>query len=234
MNAAIETAKEKVTELGKKMLTAGLVAGTWGNISALVREAGVVVITPSGMDYTRLQAADMVVLDLNGRVIDGHRRPSSEAPLHLAIYRAREDVAGIVHTHSEVASAFAVVRQPIQPVVEDAAMLVGGAVEVALYALPGTDELAQNVVAALGQRYAVLMANHGLVGVGRSVEEAFTVCQVVEKCARIYAWSKTIGQPVVIPEQDVLLLGRAYRNAYGQPSEQRVPFRGSVGEMNFE
>ncbi|MEW6066370.1 MAG: class II aldolase/adducin family protein [Bacillota bacterium] len=219
MSAAVEIAKEKVAELGKKMLTSGLVAGTWGNISAIVREAGVVVITPSGMDYTYLKSSDMVVLDLSGRIIDGNRRPSSEAPLHLAIYRAREDVAGVVHTHSEVASAFAVVRQPIQPVVEDAAMLVGGPVEVAQYALPGTEELAHNVVAALGQRFAVLMANHGLVGVGRSVDEAFTVCQVVEKCARIYAWSKTIGQPVVIPEQDVLHLGRAYRSTYGQSSK---------------
>ncbi len=219
MSAAVEIAKEKVAELGKKMLTSGLVAGTWGNISAIVREAGVVVITPSGMDYTYLKPSDMVVLDLSGRIIDGNRRPSSEAPLHLAIYRAREDVAGVVHTHSEVASAFAVVRQPIQPVVEDAAMLVGGPVEVAQYALPGTEELAHNVVAALGQRFAVLMANHGLVGVGRSVDEAFMVCQVVEKCARIYAWSKTIGQPVVIPEQDVLHLGRVYRSTYGQSSE---------------
>ena len=219
MSAAVEIAKEKVAELGKKMLTSGLVAGTWGNISAIVREAGVVVITPSGMDYTYLKPSDMVVLDLSGRIIDGNRRPSSEAPLHLAIYRAREDVAGVVHTHSEVASAFAVVRQPIQPVVEDAAMLVGGSVEVAQYALPGTEELAHNVVAALGQRFAVLMANHGLVGVGRSVDEAFMVCQVVEKCARIYAWSKTIGQPVVIPEQDVLHLGRVYRSTYGQSSE---------------
>ncbi|PHJ37060.1 hypothetical protein P378_18575 [Desulforamulus profundi] len=134
MSAAVEIAKEKVAELGKKMLTSGLVAGTWGNISAIVREAGVVVITPSGMDYTYLKSSDMVVLDLSGRIIDGNRRPSSEAPLHLAIYRAREDVAGVVHTHSEVASAFAVVRQPIQPVVEDAAMLVGGPVEVAQYA----------------------------------------------------------------------------------------------------
>lgn len=219
MSTAVEIAKEKVAELGKKMLTSGLVAGTWGNISAIVREAGVVVITPSGMDYTYLKPSDMVVLDLSGRIIDGNRRPSSEAPLHLAIYRAREDVAGVVHTHSEVASAFAVVRQPIQPVVEDAAMLVGGPVEVAQYALPGTEELAHNVVAALGQRFAVLMANHGLVGVGRSVDEAFMVCQVVEKCARIYAWSKTIGQPVVIPEQDVLHLGRVYRSTYGQSSE---------------
>ncbi|SHH29425.1 class II aldolase/adducin family protein [Desulforamulus hydrothermalis] len=219
MQQAIEAAKQKIIELGKKMLQAGLVAGTWGNISALVREAGLVVITPSGMDYTCLQATDMVVLDLQGRPVEGQRRPSSEAPLHLAIYQARPDVGGIVHTHSEVATAFAVVRQPIPPVVEDAAMLVGGAVEVARYALPGTPELARQVVEALAQRSAVLMANHGLVGVGRSVEEAFTVCQVVEKCAKIYAWACTIGQPAVLPEQDVLMLSRLYRSAYGQPAK---------------
>lgn len=215
----IEKTKEKVVQLCKKMLQNGLVAGTWGNISALVREAQVVVITPSGMDYTTLKATDMVVLDMQGRVVDGNRKPSSEAPLHLAIYHARQDITGIVHTHSEVATSFAVIRLPIEPVVEDAAMLVGGAVQVAQYALPGTEELAHNVVIALDNRFAVLMANHGLVGVGRDVDEAYTVCQVVEKCARIYAWSKTLGQPVLLSEQDVSTLSRVYRSSYGQPNK---------------
>ncbi len=219
MSVAIENARLKVAELGKKMLTSGLVAGTWGNISALVRQEGVMVITPSGMDYANLQPSDIVVLDLQGKILEGDRKPSSEAPLHLAIYQARHDVAGVVHTHSEVATAFAVVREPILPVVEDAAMLVGGAVAVAEYALPGTEELAQHVVAALGDRYAVLMANHGLVGVGRHVDEAFTVCQVVEKSAKIYAWARNLGKPMIIPEQDVLALSQVYRNSYGQPKK---------------
>lgn len=215
----IQRVRQQVAELGKKMLAGGLVAGTWGNISALVPQSGVVVITPSGMDYANLQPSDMVVLDLAGKVLEGDRKPSSEAPLHLAIYRSRSDVAGVVHTHSEAATAFAVVREPILPVVEDAAMLVGGAVAVAEYALPGTEELAKNVVTALGDRYAVLMANHGLVGVGRHVEEAFTVCQVVEKSARIYAWSRSLGEPKIIPEQDVLALSQVYRHSYGQPKK---------------
>ncbi len=219
MSVAIEKARLKVAELGKKMLTSGLVAGTWGNISALVHQEGVMVITPSGMDYANLQSSDIVVLDLQGKILEGDRKPSSEAPLHLAIYQARRDVAGVVHTHSEVATAFAVVREPIPPVVEDAAMLVGGAVAVAEYALPGTEELAQHVVAALGDRYAVLMANHGLVGVGRHVDEAFTVCQVVEKSAKIYAWARNLGKPVIIPDQDVLTLSQVYRNSYGQPKK---------------
>ncbi|ABO50579.1 L-fuculose 1-phosphate aldolase [Desulforamulus reducens MI-1] len=219
MVKATEKVRETVARLGRKMLESGLVAGTWGNISCRLEAENVVVITPSGMDYANLQPSDMVVLDLDGRVIEGYRKPSSEAPLHLAIYRARKDVLGIVHTHSEVATAFGVLREPIEPVVEDAAMLVGGPVEVARYALPGTEELAQNVVKALGERYAVLMANHGLVGVGRRVEEAFTVCQVVEKCARIYAWAKSLGKPVVIPDQDVSELSRIYRSSYGQPQK---------------
>lgn len=212
-------AQEKVAQLSKKMLQSGLVAGTWGNISTLVPQLGAVVITPSGMDYTTIEPMDMVVLDLHGKVLAGNRKPSSEAPLHLAIYQARPDITGIVHTHSEVATSFAVIRQPIEPVVEDAAMLVGGAVQVAQYALPGTEELAQNVVAALGERYAVLMANHGLVGIGKDVDEAFTVCQVVEKCAKIYAWAKTLGQPALLPEQDIAVLAKLYRSSYGQPKK---------------
>lgn len=219
MKKDIEQAKQTVAGLGKKMLESGLVAGTWGNISCRILGEDLVVITPSGMDYANIQPSDMVLLDLAGQVIEGSRKPSSEAPLHLAIYRKRKDVAGIVHTHSEVATAFSVLREPIEPVVEDAAMLVGGPVQVADYALPGTVELAQHVVAALEDRYAVLMANHGLVGVGRRVEEAFTVCQVVEKCARVYAWAKALGKPVILPEQDVLMLSRIYRSSYGQPQK---------------
>lgn len=219
MPEEIEKLKEKVAQLSKNMSQSGLVAGTWGNISALERHAGVMVITPSGMDYTTMQATDMVVLDMQGQVVEGKRKPSSEAPLHLAIYKAREDVSGIVHTHSEVATAFAVIREPIEPVVEDAAMLVGGAVEVAQYALPGTNELAHNVVNALEKRFAVLMANHGLVGVGRNLDEAYIVCQVVEKCAKIFAWSKTLGQPKLLPEQDISTLSNIYRSSYGQPKK---------------
>ncbi|GAB6180599.1 class II aldolase/adducin family protein [Desulfotomaculum defluvii] len=219
MKKKIEQVKQTVAQLGKKMLESGLVAGTWGNISCRINGENLVVITPSGMDYNNIQPSDMVLLDLDGGVVEGTRKPSSEAPLHLAIYRNRDDISGIVHTHSEVATAFSVVREPIEPVVEDAAMLVGGSVEVAGYALPGTEKLAQNVVAALGNRYAVLMANHGLVGVGRRVEEAFTVCQVVEKCARIYAWAKTLGKPVILPDQDVFVLSQLYRGSYGQPKK---------------
>ena len=215
--SGIERAKEKLAGLGRQMYQSGLVAGTWGNLSLLVREEKAVVITPSGMDYTTVQPSDMVVLDLEGQVIGGHRKPSSEARVHLAIYRARADVGGVVHTHSEVASAFAVLRRRIEPVVEDAAMLVAGAVEVAEYALPGSEQLGRNVAAALGDRYAVLMANHGLVGVGGTLEEAFTVCQVVEKSARILAWAQALGQPFIIPERDVAELSRAYRQSYGQP-----------------
>lgn len=214
--SAVELAKAKVASLGRLMYETGLVAGTWGNISTIVRQEGLVVVTPSGMDYSIIKPEDMVVLKLSGQVVEGKRKPSSETPMHLAIYRVREDISGVVHTHSEAASAFAVLRQRIEPVVEDAAMLVGGAVEVAEYALPGTEELAQNTVKALGNRYAVLMANHGLVGVGVNVEEAFTVCQVVEKSARIYAMARALGKPAIIPPDDVAELSRVYRNSYGQ------------------
>ncbi|RYD02767.1 hypothetical protein N752_23590 [Desulforamulus aquiferis] len=135
MEALVVSAKQRIADLGRKMVSSGLVAGTWGNISVFIRQEGLVVVTPSGMDYDKIQAEDMVVVDLDGKLIEGSRKASSETPLHLAIYRARPDVTGVVHTHSEVASSFAVVRQRIEPVVEDAAMLVGGAVEVAEYAL---------------------------------------------------------------------------------------------------
>jgi L-fuculose-phosphate aldolase len=136
--------------------------------------------------------------------------------MHLAIYRARKDVLGVVHTHSIWASAFAAVHQHIPPVVEDLAQAVGGAVACARYALAGTEELAQNVLKALGRRAAALLANHGVVGVGPSVAEALRVCQIVEKGAQIHALASLLGRALPLPPSDVAALRHSYLTAYGQ------------------
>ena len=157
-----------------------LVASTWGNISGRVGP-NQIYITPSGMEYESLEVEDITLIDLNGNVLEGKRKPSSEFQLHCEIYKAREDVQGIVHTHSKCASAFAVVQKPIPPLIEDMVQVVGGEVSVAQYALPGTKELATNAVWALGSKGAVLLANHGVVGVGYNLQEAYKACLLVEK-----------------------------------------------------
>lgn len=216
MNLLAEKAREQVARAGVRMARAGLVLGTWGNVSCRVSREDLVVITPSGMAYDALQPRDIVVVDLNGSVVEGERRPSTELELHLAIYRARPDVKAVMHTHSVFASAMAVARLPVPPVVEDVAQIVGGAVPVAEYAPAGSRELAANVVRALGQGGAVLLANHGLVGVGGSLDEAFNVCQIVEKAAQIYILAGLIGTPTILGENEVIDLRYRYLTSYGQ------------------
>jgi len=209
-----ETIKTEILAIGCAMLDKGLVAGTWGNISARIPETSFVAITPSGRGYRELTANDVVVVDLTGKVMEGNLKPSSELPLHLAIYRARPDIQGIVHTHSVFASACAVARKIIPPIIEDLVQLVGGGVEVADYALPGTETLAKNIVVALGERNAVLMANHGVVGCGQSLVEGMMACELVEKAAQIYIYANQIGGAQLLSKEDVAIMHEFYVDYY--------------------
>ncbi|MGB9847471.1 MAG: class II aldolase/adducin family protein [Desulfotomaculales bacterium] len=225
MSVAAEKIREQVARYGSRMATAGLVAGTWGNLSARVPKEECIVITPSGLPYNNLTGKDMVVLNMQGEVLEGERRPSTEYMLHLAIYRARPDVNAILHTHSIYASALAVVRKPIPPILEDLVQMVGGGVPVAPYARAGTKELARVAAETLGSLGAVLLANHGVVGVGRTLEEALVVCQIVEKSACVYLWSRLAGDSHVLPPEEVKELREVYLSSYGQYLAKQNFFR---------
>lgn len=215
MEQRLKTRKEVVTT-GVKMLGSGLVVGTWGNISTRVPDEDLVAITPSGMNYDELVAEDIVLVDLEGNVVDGLRKPSIEVPMHVAIYQNRPDIQAIVHTHSAFATAMAAARKPIPGAVEDLVQIVGGDVRVCEYALPGSKELGQNVIKALERRQAVLLANHGMLGAGRNLNEALKICQVVEKAAQITIFAKVLGGVVELSQEDVDFMRDFYLNAYGQ------------------
>ncbi len=206
----------ELLQTGREILASGLVAGTWGNLSVWEPERQAFWITPSGMDYRNLQEDDLVLLDLQGKVVQGQRRHSSESWLHRQIYAHRPDVKGIIHTHSAYATAHAVACISIPPIVEDLVQIAGGAVECAVYAEPGSQALAKAALKALGNRSAVLLANHGLVGVGPVLAEALKVCQVVEKAAQIHVAARLLGQPVVLGENDVVRMRDSYLHSYGQ------------------
>lgn len=208
--------REQVIKACRDLFGMGLNLGTWGNISRISREKQMVVITPSGVEYPALQATDLVAVDLEGNVAEGTLKPSSETALHLEIYKARSDVGAIAHTHSIFATAAAVTRTPIPAVVEDMAQIIGGDVQVAEYAMPGTMDLARNAVSALGSKNAVLLANHGVIGVGKNMEEAVLACQVVEKTAQVFAYSKMFGSPVYLSQKDIDEMHHFYVNKYKQ------------------
>jgi len=207
--------REELLATAKAVVLEGLVVSPWGNLSLRTNKDSF-LITPSGVDYNIMHADDLVEIGLNGKIKEGKLKPSSEYHLHLEIYKARNDIKAIVHTHSSYASAFAVARKPLPAVVEDLAQIVGGDVEVAKYAPPGSETLAKNAVTALGKKFAVLLANHGIVGVGRDMEEALRVVRVVEKGAKIALLSNILGGAVLLEATDIKAMHDFYLNKYGQ------------------
>lgn len=205
--------KEQILQTIEGMCQDHLVLGTWGNVS--VREGDTFWITPSGMPYDVLQAVDLIQIDLRTKKASGLWKPSSEWQLHAAIYQQRADCGAIVHTHSTYATAFAVAHVPIPPVVEDLVQIVGGGVDVAEYALPGSEELAVNAVLALGTKNAVLLANHGLIGTAKTIAEALTICRIVEKTAHVTVMARTLGSVPELSQDDVKKMRDFYLTSYG-------------------
>ncbi|AFM41244.1 ribulose-5-phosphate 4-epimerase-like epimerase or aldolase [Desulfosporosinus acidiphilus SJ4] len=209
-------ARQNVVDIGKEILSTKLTVGTWGNISCRVPNHECFVITPTGMNYDILTHDDIVVMDYKGDRLAGSRLPSIELPLHLAIYHARPDVQAIIHTHSAYATAVAAARKEIPGAVEDLVQIVGGNVRVNEYAPPGSKQLGLNTVKALEGRNAVLLANHGMLGVGSNLDEALKVCQIVEKAAKITIFAQLLGGVVELSSEDIEGMRNFYLHSYGQ------------------
>ena len=205
----------KVVNTARKMYQQGLVIGTWGNVSIRLPDGKGMMITPSGMEYARLTPGDMVAVDGEGTVIEGKWKPSTETVLHLRIYSHRPGVGAVVHVHSTAASAFAVAGVPIPVVLEETAQLLGGPVAVAPYAMCGTESLADRAVQALEQgSHAVLLANHGLVGLGDTADTALKVCLVAEKTAQVALYAHILGRVNSLSAEQIMELKTAFE-AYG-------------------
>ena len=189
-----------VLAAAKTMYAKGLVEGTSGNVSGRLSD-GNVVMTPSSLAYDPMVLDDLVVVDLDGEKVAGERSATSEKSLHLACYRAHPEVKGVIHAHPRHASMFALVHQPIPAAVEEFVVFIGGEVRVCDYRTTGTDELAEVVAAGLGDRSATLMANHGMVTVGKDVDDALHAALVVEHNAHIVWGARALGELVPIPDE---------------------------------
>jgi L-fuculose-phosphate aldolase len=169
------------------------------------------------MRYDALCEDDIVVAKLDGTLVEHRRKPTIEKDMHLGIYRARPDINAIAHTHPIYSQVFAVLREDIPPVIDEAAQIMGGAVRCAAYALPGSAELAKNCVEALGEKgRACLLANHGAVCVGANMDGAFKVSTVLEMTAHIYQLARAIGKPAVLGEDLVAIMHDFAYNQYGK------------------
>lgn len=203
-----ETANE-VVDAAQQMAAERLVVGTAGNVSGR-RADGHVCLTPSSTPYDEITPDNLAVVDLDGAIVEGGK-PSTEKAMHLACYRKFPEVGGVVHCHPLHASMFAVARAPIPACIEEVIVYVGGDIPVAEYATTGTDELAEEVVRHLAERGAVLMANHGLLCVGKSPKDALHVAQVVEHTAHIVWGAAALGGVVPLPEK----VQRDFSGIYG-------------------
>ena len=195
--------REEVSRVAKQLIESGLVTGTSGNVSARTPE-GDVLMTPSGIDYEELEPGDVVLVDLEGEVLEGSLGPSTETPMHTGIYRVRPEVGAVVHTHSVFATTLACLGWTLPPVHYTLTTLSeDGRIPIAPYATYGTEELANNAAEALGEGHnACLLQNHGTITVGDSPQKAFSRTVVLEEMAEIYYRTRVVGEPVLLtPEQ---------------------------------
>jgi L-fuculose-phosphate aldolase len=211
--------KKEVIAAAREMLAKGLVTGTAGNVSQRLEPQGnrpLLAITPSSRDYNSLSPDDIQILDFDAKKVEGDLPPSVETALHIGIYRARPDVNAVIHTHSVYATAAAVSGLAIPPILEEQVIYLGGEIRCAVYAPSGTPELGKNAVAALGDNNAVLLANHGAVGIGKNMADAFRAAELLEKTAQIYLYALASGKVSTLSAEAqaaARILYDRYRNA---------------------
>lgn len=206
--------RTEIVEYGKRLVTSKLTKGTGGNLSIFNRDINLMAITPSGIDYFMIKPEDVVVLDLDGNIVDGDKTPSSEVEMHRIFYSNREDIDAIIHTHTMYATTLACLNWPLPPVHYMVA-LAGLNVRCAKYATYGTKELAKNAYEAMKDRYAVLLANHGLLAGAKDLANAFNITEEIEYCAELYYRTKAIGEPVILPIEEMTLMLEKFKT-YGQ------------------
>ncbi len=212
----LEALKQELWKLHQVLPQAGLVVWTQGNISARDPETGLVAIKPSGVMYEELRPEDHVVLTLDGEVVEGTLKPSSDTASHLYIYRRRPDVNGIVHTHSAYATAWAAVGRSIPVYLTAHGDEFGGPIPCAGFALIGGEEIGKLVVESIGDSVAVLLKNHGVFTIGKNAKAAVKAAVMVEDVARTSFLAQQLGRPDEIATEDVAKLHYRYTHIYGQ------------------
>ena len=213
----LQNIRKELVEYGKRLVDTELTSGTGGNLSYFDSETGYMAITPSGLDFYKTKEEDIVILALDGTVIEGNRTPSSEWVMHKRIYETRTGINAIIHGHTIYASVLACLREEL-PATHYMIAVAGETVRVADYASFGSKELAENAAKGMEDRNAVLLANHGIIGGSNNLRNAFNVIEEVEYCAKIYVIAKSIGNPIVLPEKEMKFMSEKFKS-YGQPKE---------------
>jgi len=192
-----------------------LVVMTSGTVSERDKESGLVAVKPSGVDYEILQPDDMVIMNLEGEILEGKMKPSSDVKTHLYIYSHRDDIHGITHTHSPYASIFAVLGEPI-PCCLTASAMLGGEIPLGGLALVGGEEIGKEILTKIGEKKAIVMLNHGVYTIGKDSNESTKFAVEVEEIAKIVHFALSRGKPVPLTDEGLKTTMDIYNNSYGQ------------------
>lgn len=194
----LQELKQEIVDKSLQAFREGMFSGTSGNMSCYLRDEGIMLITPTSVRYDVMQADDIVAMKLDGTIVDGKLKPSSEWRMHAAIYEAKPEVGAVFHTHSPYATAFAVNHDAIPTVLIEAHVFLGGDIRCAKYATPGTKEVGIHAIPALEGRGGCTLANHGVLAVGDDLAQAYLRAEYIEDLAKIYSYAKSIGTPVAL------------------------------------
>ncbi len=219
MATSMENTVNNLIYYGNQLEQTGLTLGTGGNLSYFDREKGEMYITPSGVPFGDITPEAIVVLDTEGNKVRGELKPSSEWAMHLIYYKKRRDIDAVIHAHTTYATVFAVLHEDL-PASHYMLAVAGKNVRCAEYASYGTPELAENAFKAMEGRKAALLANHGIIAGGENLGEAFNIVREVEYCARIHIMARLLGEPVLIPDEEMENMLRRFKS-YGQGKAQK-------------
>jgi len=211
----LQALREEVYKCNMMLPENDLVKMTSGNVSGRDPETNLVVIKPSGVAYEKLSPENMVIVDLQGNVVEGDLTPSIDTETHLVVYRGRPDVFGMVHTHSTYATSFAVLGQTIPPVTTTCG-LVGGRIPLGKFACFGGQTIGEEVLRVIGNSFAVIMQSHGVFTIGHNASHATRVAVEVEEMAKIAHIAMLRGTPIILTEEQIAEVSSGYINNYGQ------------------
>ena len=215
----MEKERQLLIEYGKKMVNEHLTAGTGGNLSILDRSTGLMAISPSGIDYFETKLEDIVIMNLDGDVVEGTCKPSSELNLHIALYKKKPEITAVVHTHSTYCIVLSTLDMPIKAVNYILADAGTPSVPVAPYRRFVTQELADAVADSIGDSNACLMANHGLSTCGKNLQSAYSLARECEWIAEIQWRAMCIGKPNIINDREMMEVFKDFAT-YGQPKKE--------------
>ncbi len=210
----LEKLRTDVAATALTMFRWGLVKGTSGNVSARDLETGYVAITPSGRDYESITPEDVVLVTVDGKVVEGLWKPSNEKPMHIVCYRERPDVLAVVHTHASYCVALSMVCTELPVAIPEIIFTLGGSIRIAPYVTPGTEQLGKEALQIIGDRKAVILQNHGTLTIGDNLNRALHAAISLEDAAYVYYLARQMGNPWILPPEEVrkLRMRAGYKN----------------------